>query len=107
MKLRVAGLDANKETVRRCMREAMHVENRMVRLGQSIQGEHTENSGERCAENRHLKGDGNESRPAIERAAANVHRISDGRRPVLKTKTAQAPDRKSTRLNSSHVEISY
>src|SRR5437879_10371128 len=76
MKLRVAGLDANKETVRRCMREAMHVENRMVRLGQSIQGEHTENSSERCAENRHLKGDGNESRPAIERAAANVHWVA-------------------------------
>src|SRR5437879_120401 len=102
MKLRVAGLDANKETVRRCMREAMHVENRMVRLGQSIQSEHTENSGERCAENGQLKGDGNESRPAIERAAANVHRISDGRRPVLKTKTAQAPGQAAEQSNGRH-----
>src|SRR5712664_4376658 len=50
MKLWVAGLNANKETIRRCMREAMHVENRMMRLGQPVQSEHYENRGERCAE---------------------------------------------------------
>src|SRR5260370_36468626 len=50
MKLRVAGLNANKEAVRRCMREAMHVENRMVRLGEPVQSQHSENRGERCGE---------------------------------------------------------
>src|SRR5216684_4511361 len=80
----------------------MHVENRMVRLGQFIQGEHSENSGEGRAENGELKGDGNESRPAIERAAANIHRISDRRGPILKSKTAQAPGQAAKQSNHGH-----
>src|SRR5712664_2299340 len=80
----------------------MHVENRMVRLGQFIQGEHSENSGEGRAENGELKGDGNESRPAIERAAANIHRVSDRRSPVLKSKTAQAPGQAAKQSNHGH-----
>src|SRR5206468_5417214 len=51
MKLRIPGLDTNKKTVRGSMREAVHVENRMIRLVQFVQGEHTENRGERCPEN--------------------------------------------------------
>src|SRR6267143_738436 len=71
------------------MCEAMHVENRMVRLGQLVQGEHSENSGEGCAENCELKGDGNERRPAIERAAANV----DGKGGIsIKTAIARLAD---------------
>src|SRR5260370_7547189 len=82
MKLRVAGLDANKEAVRGCMREARHVENRVVRLGQSVQGEHSENRGERRAKNRNRKRDGNESRPPIYRRAAAIPRLTDDRPPV-------------------------
>src|SRR5712692_1209910 len=102
MKLPVAGLDANKKAVRGCMREAVDVENRMVRLGQPIQSEHSEYRGERCAENSQLKGNGNEGRPAIERAAADVHRISDRRYPVLKTKTAQPPCQAAKQSNGRH-----
>src|SRR4029077_17620781 len=90
MKLRVAGFDADKKTVRRRMCEAVHVENRMVRLRQLVQGEHAKYRGDRRAENGQLKGDGNEVRPAIERAAADVYGIGDRHSPVLKTKTAKA-----------------
>src|SRR5260370_33960707 len=102
MKLRVAGLDANKEEVRGCMREARHVENRVVCLGQSVKGEHSENRGKSRAKNSKLKRDGNESRPAIERAAADVQRISNGRRPVLKIKATQAPGQAAQQSNKGH-----
>src|SRR5467141_5203294 len=88
------------------MRETMHVENRMVRLGQLVQGEHSENSGESRAENGELKGDGNEGRPAIERAAANVHRIGDRRCPVLEEKTANTASQAAKETNHrDHVAL--
>src|SRR5229473_693937 len=90
IKFRVTGFDADKKAVRRGMREAMHVEDRMVRLRQLVQGEHAKHRGERRAEDGKLKGDGNESGPAIERAAADVHGISNRGSQVLKAKTAQA-----------------
>jgi len=58
MKFRVAGFNANKEAVRGRMREAMHVENRMVRLRQLVQREHAKHCRDRRAENGQLKGDG-------------------------------------------------
>src|SRR6266704_908872 len=91
MELRIAGFDANKEAVRRCMREAMHVEYRRVRLRQPVQGEHYKYRGERCAENGKLEGDGNESRPAIERATSNVHWVAAHIRPNLEEETRQTP----------------
>src|SRR5712692_6538850 len=102
MKLRVARLDANKETIRGGMREAVHVEHRMMRLRQPVQGEHTKNRGERRAENGELKGDGNESRPAIEGAAPDVQGISDGRNPVLKTEAADAAGESADQGNQRH-----
>src|SRR5260370_42660377 len=70
MKFRVAGFDANKKTVRGCMREAVHVEKRMVRLGKPVQGGHPEYRGARCAEKGKLKCNGSEGRPAIHGATA-------------------------------------
>src|SRR3981189_985735 len=88
------------------MRETMHVENRMVRLGQLVEGEHSENSGEGRTENGELKGDGNEGRPAIERAAANVHRIGDRRCPVLEEKTANTASQAAKETNHrDHVAL--
>src|SRR5229473_662240 len=78
MELWVASFDANEKAIRRCMREAMHVENGMVRLREPVQGEHSEHCGKRGAKNGKLKGDGNEGRPAIERAAGDIHGIGDG-----------------------------
>ncbi len=77
---RILGLDTNKKTVGGGMREAVNIEDRMVRLGQFVEGEHTENRGQRRAENRQLKGDRNERGPAIEGTAADVLRIRDCRR---------------------------
>src|SRR5882762_7920319 len=102
VELRIAGLDANKKAVRRGMREAMHVEDRMVRLRQLVQGEHAKHRGERRAEDGKLKSDGNESRPAIERAATDVHGISNRGSPVLKAKTAQPAGQAAQQRNGGH-----
>src|SRR5713226_352339 len=91
IKFRIAGFDANKKAVRRCMREAMHVEDGVVRLGQFVQGEHAKHRGDRRAENGKLKCNGNEGRPAIERATANVHGIAAYIRPNLEEETRQTP----------------
>ena len=72
MEVRIFGLDTNKKMVRGSVRETRNVENRMMGMGQSVQREHTEHRGERCPQNRQLKGDGNKGGPAIEGAAANV-----------------------------------
>src|SRR5437762_419271 len=90
MKLRILGLDADKKTVRGRMREAVNVEDRMVRLRQFVQGQHAENGGERCAENGQFKSNRDEGGPAIEGTATDVHGISDRRRPVLKEETANS-----------------
>src|SRR5216684_2171689 len=102
MKLRIASFDANEEAVRGCMREAMHVENGMVRLRQAVQRKHTENRGQRRPKNGQLKRNGNKGGPAIERTAADVHRVGDRHSPVLKTKTAQAPSQAAEQSNERH-----
>src|SRR6266852_470271 len=102
MKLRIASFDANEEAVRGCMREAMHVENGMVRLRQAVQRKHSENRGERSPENGQLKGDGNKSGPAIEGTAADVQRVGDCRSPVLKAKSSDAPRQTTEKCNRRH-----
>src|SRR6267143_4696342 len=57
MKLRVVRLNAEKEAVRRGVREAMNIENRMMRLRKPVQGEHAKHRGERRAENRQIERD--------------------------------------------------
>src|SRR6266478_1969072 len=91
IKFRIAGFDANKKAVRRGMGKAVHIENRMVRLGQPVQGEHAKHCGDRRAENGKLKCNGNEGRPAIERATANVHGVAAHIRPNLEEETRQTP----------------
>src|SRR5216684_1269046 len=91
IKFRVTGFDADKKAVRGGMREAMHVEDRVVRLGQLVQGEHAKHRGDRRAENGKLKCNGNEGRPAIERATANVHGVAAHVRPNLEEETRQTP----------------
>ena len=80
----------------------MHVEDRMVWLGQFVQCEHAENRGERCPENRQFKGNGNKSGPAIERAAADIQRVGDRRSPVLKEKSSNAPRQAAKKRNRRH-----
>src|SRR5882724_9341804 len=102
MKLRVAGLNAEKEAVRRGVREAMGIENRMMGLREPVQGEHAKNGGERRAENRQFESDGNKSRPAIERAAADVERIGDDVDPILEKEPAEAPRQAAYQANRRH-----
>src|SRR5229473_1403557 len=91
IKFRIAGFDANKKAVRRGMGKAVHVEDRVVRLGQLVQGEHAKHRGDRRAENGKLKCNGNEGRPAIERATANVHGVAAHICPNLEEETRQPP----------------
>ena len=102
MEVGVLGLDANEKAVRRRVRESRNVENRMIRLRQFVQREHAENRGERCPENGQLKGDGNKSRPAIERTSSNILGIGDRRDPVLEEKTSDAPGQAAEKGNRRH-----
>src|SRR6266850_806087 len=102
MKLRVAGLDAEKEAVRRGVREPMDVENRMMRLREPVQGEHAKHRGERRAENRQFESDGNKSRPAIERAATDVERIGDDVDPILEKESAEAARQAADQTDCRH-----
>src|SRR5436189_5541084 len=81
------------------MRETMHVENRMIRLGQFVEGEHTENRSERRSENGQLKGDGNKSRPAIEGTAADVQRVGARIAQYWKKNPPMPPARPPRRVN--------
>src|SRR6267378_819366 len=102
MKLRVAGFDAEKEAVRRGVREAMDIEDRMMRLREPVQGEHAKHRGERRAENRQLESDGNKSWPAIERAAADVERVGEDVDPVLEEEPTEAPRQAAYQTNRRH-----
>src|SRR5712664_2938339 len=102
MKFWIAGLDAEKEAVRRGVREAMNIENRMVRLGQLVQGKHAKNRGQRRTENRQFESDGNESRPAIERAAADVEWIGDDVDPILEKESAEATRQAAYQTDRRH-----
>jgi len=84
------------------MRETMHVENRMIRLGQFVEGEHTENRSERRSENGQLKGDGNKSRPAIEGTAPDVQRVGARHSPVLKEESSDAPRQATEKCDRRH-----
>src|SRR5580704_2083145 len=92
MEFFVAGLDADKEAVRGSRPETMGIENRMMRLRQPIEGEHSENGGERSAENGQFEGDGNKGRPAIVGAPGDIQGIGVDVHPVLKAKTTEAAD---------------
>src|SRR5580704_854774 len=102
LKLLIAGLDANKKAICRCMAEAMRVENGMMRLWQPVEGQHPEDRRKRSTENGQLKRDGNEGRPAIERAPGDVHGITIDVRPVLEAEAAKPADEAAEERNQRH-----
>src|SRR5215213_1582785 len=83
VELRVRGLDQHEEAVARGEREVRRVEDRVVRLGQPVQGEHAEDGEERRAEHSHLERDGYERGPAVGGLAADVQRVVDDEYVVL------------------------
>ncbi len=78
-----------KKRSRRGARERRHVEHRVVRLRQLVERPHADEAGQRRAEHRRLEGDRDELRPAVERPAADVHRIGD--RPTPSTARPKPP----------------
>src|ERR1700739_1918806 len=85
----IASLDAEEETVGRSPREAVNGKDRVIRLWQLVQCQHTDNGKNRSAKNGQFEGNGNEGRPAVEGAPADILGISNGSDPVLQAETTQ------------------
>src|SRR5262245_3299981 len=81
IELLVARLDAQEKSIAARQREARDVEDRVIRLRQSVERQHAEHSRERGAENRAFEGHRYERRPAIERSGADVDRVGRRRDP--------------------------
>src|SRR5258708_24898854 len=77
IELRILRLDAKEEAVIRGQRETRRVEHRMMRHGQFVERQHSENGGNCRAEDGQLRSHPNKHRPSIERASADVQGISD------------------------------
>src|SRR4029450_6875974 len=76
---RIRRLDDEEEAIGRGTSERVDVEDRVIRLRQLVQRPHADEARQRRAKHRRLEGDRNELGPAVERALADVHRISDHR----------------------------
>src|SRR5690349_18871887 len=92
LELRIGGFDDKKKTAPARELETFHVEHRMVRHRQAVQGQDRKKGEQSGDQNRKLKGNRNERWPAVQRPAANVDRIINHRDPVLKVKAADAAE---------------
>src|SRR5215475_13539312 len=92
---RIARLNTEEKTVLRRQREARDVENRMVRMRQSVKRQHPQQRRERRRQHRQFKSHRNEHGPTVQRPAGDVQRPVDRRDPVLQKKSAQAPGQAS------------
>src|SRR5215471_3502625 len=78
VELRVRGFHEQEEAVAaRVLREALHVEDRVIRHRQAVEHDHPDDRGQRREENRQLEGHRHVLRPAVERLARDVDRIRD------------------------------
>ena len=68
-------------------REARHVEHRVIRHRQPVQGQHAEHRGERREENRHLEGHRNELGQLLNGLPPTLIGIGDRRHPVLQAES--------------------
>ena len=72
--------------------EARHVEHRVIGHGQAVERQHAEHGEDPAKQDRHLKRHDDERGPGVIRPAADVHRITDNRNPVLHEVAAQAAE---------------
>ena len=74
-------------------------------IGRPFRSDHAEHGRERREEDRRLEGRHDERRPAVERPAADVERVGDGRRPVLEAVARQRArsGRRRARCSGSFV----
>ena len=82
-----------KNRSRRRARERRNVEHRVIRLRQPVQRPHADKRGQRRAEHGRLEGHRDELRPAVERPAADVHRVGDRLRQYSRPIAAEAAER--------------
>src|SRR5918911_1529384 len=95
VKLGITRLNAQEEAVARDQGKARHVEQRVVRHGQAVEGQHAQDGRQGGDQDRQLKGHRNEGRPTVQRASADVQRVVQDVNPVLQKIAAQAA-RKTT-----------
>src|SRR6266436_90084 len=99
----VGGLDAEEETVvRSVLLEAIDIEEWVMRLRQFVEREHAQHRGDRREKNRQFERDGDESGPTVQRAATDVHGISNGSYPVLEAKSAESADQSTRQGDQRH-----
>ena len=78
IELRIPCLDAEKEAIAAGQREPRHVEDRVIRHRQAVQGQHAEHRRQGGDEDGALEDDWDERRPTEQRPAADVPGILDG-----------------------------
>ncbi len=89
---RVACLQAKEKSVARRQGKARHVEDRMMRPGQSVKPEHRQHGRKRRRQDRQLERDRDERRPAIKWPPADIERVVDRRREPLHEEAADSAE---------------
>src|SRR6185369_14323917 len=109
VELRVIRLHREKESIPRGECKIRQVENRMIRLRELVQDQHSQHRGEGREQNRHFKSDRNKRGPTVVRLAAHIDRIIDHLDPVLHEKagqpanhTADKNDQRQTRVREAN-----
>src|SRR5438270_375461 len=103
VELRIAGLDDQEELVARGLIEAPHVEDRVIRHRQTVEGKHAEYGGEGRDQDRAFEGDRDPGRPRVERLAADVDRIADHVRGPAHEETGHAADDAADQNDGGHA----
>src|SRR6185295_7978117 len=86
------GLDCQKKPILTRTVETRCVEDRVIRLRQSVQRQHAADGGKRGNENRRFERWRNERHPRVKRTAADVHWEVDDLRPVLEGVAGESAD---------------
>ena len=89
---RIAPLKREEKRAARRQLKARNVEQRMIRLRQSVQCQHPQHRRQSGAQNRQLKGDDDKRRPAIERPPGDIDRIAHHIGVPLHEKSAHRAD---------------
>src|SRR5271166_234314 len=86
IKLWIGGFHTQEELVACHSGELFHVEQWVIRHGQTIQGEHAKDTRESGEQNRHFERRNDERRPRVIGLTANIQRIGNDIDPVLQRK---------------------
>src|SRR5262249_9965754 len=100
---RIVRFDAQEEAILRRAGEVRHVEDRVIRLRQTVHQQVADEGAERRQQHRAFERDRNERRQTQQRSPADVDRIDEGRSPVLQRKSAQPAENAENQRAQRHV----